>query len=145
MGGDRGFTAIEVLIAIGVLTIALVGVAGTAAIQSGGIGGTFPFGQAAVTRGHYVSTATFLAQERLEQLKRLQYTLTNDEYGADPIPTGFADESPVSGYPNFSRQVRVQTSGNTKTITVTVTYSLPTATGINQEGIVVSTLVAARP
>lgn len=151
MGGDRGFTLIEVLIAIGILTVALLGVAGTAAIQSGGLGASLSFGQAAVTRGHYISTATFLAQERLEALKRLSYRIgppAVDEYGAGSIPTGFADETPVSGFPNFNRQVRVQTgapAANMKTVTVTVTFTPPKETGIGQDSIVISTLVAARP
>lgn len=151
MGGDRGFTLIEVLIAIGILTVALLGVAGTAAIQSGGIGASFSFGQAAVTRGHYISTATFLAQERLEQLKRLDYRVgppAVDQYGSDPIPAGFLDENPVQGSPNFSRQVRVQTGVpalNMKTVTVTVTFTPPKETGIGQDTVVISTLIAARP
>ena len=76
-GGRRlnggGFTLIEVVIALALLTIALLGVASAVALQSGGIAVSLPIGQAAVTRGHHVSVATFLAQERLEQVRRLQY------------------------------------------------------------------------
>jgi len=151
--GERGFTLVEILIAMTILTVALLGIAGTVAVQSGGLAASLPFGQAAVTRGHYVSTATMLAQERLEQLRRLQYSVgppAVDQFGADPIPAGFEDEGfgSMTGYPSLSRQVRVQTgtpAANTKTVTVTVLFNLPKETGTSQEGIAISTIIAARP
>ncbi len=151
--GQGGFTLVEVLIALAILTIAVLGVAGGVLVQSGGIAASLPVGQAAVTRGYYVSTATVLAQQRQEQLKRLQYTVgppAVDQFGAGPTPAGFADEDfgSISGYPNFRREVRVQTGvpgANMKTVTVTVRFNLPTQTGTNQESLAVSTIIAARP
>lgn len=142
--GCRGFTLVEVLIALAILTIALLGVAATTAIQSGGIAGTFPFGQAAVTRGYYLSTATMLAQDRLEQVKRVTYKVGADPFALGTPPPGFPDDTPVL---NFSRQVRVVDGpvGNTKEVTVIVAFTLPTERGANQESMSVSTLVAARP
>lgn len=145
--GERGFTLVEVLIAIALLAIGLLGIT-AAGVQSGGIAASISFGQAAVTRGHYVSTATMLAQQRLEQLKRLQYSLTlGDQFGADPIPAGFADEGfgAIAGFPNFSRRVSVLTAANMKTVTVTVLFNLPKETGIGQENLVINTIIAARP
>lgn len=153
--GEHGFTLVEVLIAMAVLTIALVGIVGAVVLQSGGWGmaASLSFGHAAVTRGHYVSTATFLAQQRLEQVKRLQYTVgppAVDQFGVDPIPAGFPDEGfgTIASFPNLSRQVRVQTGvpgANMKTVTVTVGFNLPKDTGIGLESLAVSTLIAARP
>ena len=151
--GERGFTLVEILIAMVILTIALLGVAGAVALQSGGIALSLPIGQAAVTRGHYISTATMLAQERLEQIKRLQYTIgppAVDQISPDPTPTGFADEDfgTITGYPNFRREVRVQTgvpATNIKTVTVTVRFNLPKETGTSEESVKISTLIAARP
>lgn len=145
--GCSGFTLVEVLIALAILTIALLGVAATTAIQSGGISGTFPFGQAAVTRGYYLSTATMLAQERLEQVKRVQYRVGADPFASGTPPPGFPDDTPVNGFPNFNRQVRVVggPAADTREVTVTVTYTLPTERGANQESMKISTLVAARP
>lgn len=153
--GERGFTLVEVLIAMAILTVALLGIAAGGGVQSGGIAASLPFGQAAVTRGHYVSTATMLAQQRLEELKRLQYIvgppavdqiLPNAPNAPAPLPDeGFGA---IPGFPNFSRQVRVQTgvpAANMKTVTVTILFNLPKETGIGQESLVINTIIAARP
>jgi prepilin-type N-terminal cleavage/methylation domain-containing protein len=142
---SQGFTLVEVMIAMAILAIALLGVAATAALQGGGIAGTFPFGQAAVTRGYYLSTATMLAQDRLEQVKRVSYKVGADPFAPGTPPPGFPDDTPV---PNFNRQVRVVNgpAADTKRVTVTVTFTLPTERGTNpNEGMSLSTLVAARP
>lgn len=149
--GERGFTLLEILVAIAILMIGILGVAGVLALQSGGVAASLPMGHAAVTRGFYKSTATLLAGERLNQVRQLTYTVGPplvDEYGPDPIPTAFPDENPVPGFPNFSREVRVQTdvpSPGVKTLTVTVRFNLPTDTRMNQESVMVRTLIAARP
>lgn len=143
-----GFTLIEVLIALAILTIALLGVAATTALQSGGIAASLPFGQAAVTRGYYLSTATMLAQDRLEQVKRVQYRVgAADPFAPGNPPPGFADETPVNGFPNFNRRVRVVGGpvADTKEVTVTVTFTLPTEQGANHENMRIGTLVAAKP
>lgn len=149
--GERGFTLVETLIALAILTVGLLGVAGAVAVQSGGVAASLPFGQGVITRSHYMSTATMLAQERLEELKRLQYSVSlGDQFGADPTPAGFADEDfgTLAGLPNFRREVRVQTgapAANMKTVTVTVRFNLPNAPAQSQESVVLTTLIAARP
>ncbi|MDE2059129.1 MAG: prepilin-type N-terminal cleavage/methylation domain-containing protein [candidate division NC10 bacterium] len=148
MRAQRGFTLVEVLIALAILTVAVLGVAATTILQSGGSAGGLSFGQAAVTRGYYLSTATMLAQDRLEQVKRVQYKVGADPFAPGNPPPGFPDESPVTSFPNFNRQVRVVDGPvvpNTKQVTVTVAFTLPTSQGANQESINVKTLVAARP
>src|SRR5574337_1282547 len=145
---SQGFTLVEVLIALAILTVAVLGVAATTALQSGGgSAGAISFGQAAVTRGYYLSTATMLAQDRLEQVKRVQYRVGTDPFAPGNPPPGFADESSVTNFPNFNRQVRVVAgpAADTRRVTVTVAFTLPTAQGANQESINVTTLVAARP
>ena len=149
--GEQGFALVEILVAIAIISIGLLGFASAITMQSGGIASAASAGQGAVTRGYYLSTAILLAQDRLEQVKRLQYSVgppAVDQIGA-PIPTGFSDEDmgSISGYANFSRQVRVENypSSNVKTVTVTVTFNLPTATAINTESVVLTTLIAARP
>ncbi|MGB4780502.1 type IV pilus modification PilV family protein [Candidatus Methylomirabilis sp.] len=144
----RGFTLVEVLIALAILTIAVLGVAATTALQSvGGSAGAVSFGQAAVTRGYYLSTATMLAQDRMEQVKRVQYRVGTDPFAPGNPPPGFANETPVNGFPNFDRLVTVAAgpATDTRRVTVTVAFTLPTAQGANPESINITTLVAARP
>ncbi|PWB80576.1 MAG: hypothetical protein C3F08_04060 [Candidatus Methylomirabilota bacterium] len=149
MRTQRGFTIVEVLIALAIVAIAVLGAAATTALQSsGGSAGAISFGQAAVTRGYYQSTATMLAQDRLEQVKRVQYRVgIGDPFAPGSPPPDFPDEAPVTGFPNFSRQVRVAAgpAANISQVTVTVAFTLPTAQGANQESINLKTLVAARP
>ena len=143
---SRGFTLVEVLCAMALITIALLGL--TATVGSGVVSG-MTGGQAATTRAYYVSTATTLAQERLEQLRRLTYSDSADDFSSSP-PSGFSDEDygSISGYSNFKREVRVTSDSpatNIKTISVKIYYRLPTATGRNEESVIVYTLRAKRP
>lgn len=148
-----GFTLIEVLIALVILTIAVLGVGAAVGVQSGGTAKGVSYGLGAVSRAGLISTATFLAQDQLEQVKRLRYIIgppVVDDFGTNAWPTGFSD-GPISGYPNFSRQVRFWTGppqapdANIRLITVTVTFSAPGDEGVNTESVAVSTLMAARP
>jgi len=137
-----------------IISIGLLGLAGAMTVQSGGLSASIAMGQGAVTRGYYVSTATLLAQDRMEQVKRLTYCAacsgggSLDQLSASP-PATLPDEAPVTGYANFNRQVRVENypagAFPMKTVTVTVSYSVPTATAVNTESVVISTLIAARP
>ncbi len=152
---EEGFTLVEVLIAIALLTIGIVGVGAALVFQAGGLSSASSFGLAAITRANYISTATMLAQERLEQLKGLQYTVgppAVDQFGPDPIPAGFPDEAigSIQGFPNFARQVRVQTgfpAAGMKTITVNVFFVPPRDVGLapQQEAVPLVTYIAQRP
>jgi prepilin-type N-terminal cleavage/methylation domain-containing protein len=152
LGDDCGFGLVEVLVALMLLAVGFLGVVGALGAKSGGVAAGETMGLTAVSRGNYVTTATMLAQQRLEELKQLRYQVgppAVDDFGADPTPGGFADEGfgAIASYPNFTRQVRVQTgvpAANLKTITVTVGFRLP-AQGGNGEAIALSTLVAAMP
>src|SRR5207245_10974482 len=70
---SHGFALVEILVAMSIISIGLLGLAGAMTVQSGGLSSSIAMGQGAVTRGYYVSTATLLAQDRLEQVKRLTY------------------------------------------------------------------------
>lgn len=122
---QRGFTVAEVLIAAVIVTMAFVALANIVPISTYG-----------VQEGNQVSTATFLADQKLEQIKNLPWVASpaNDCLGisatstaAPTVPAGgsctlgattvaaggalawVADESStaITGFPGYSRQVRV--------------------------------------
>ena len=85
--GTAGFTLVEVLIAIVMLTIGLLGMATlTVGVMKGN------------SHSRELTTATTLAQDQMEEMKRLAYfntpstdTTTIEDYGS------------ISGYPLFKR------------------------------------------
>lgn len=117
----RGMTLAEILVALVIITIGLVGLASVLPLSSYGI-----------QEGNQLSTSTFLAEQRLEQLKGAQWTAspntdclgtsTNTSFGAGGtapsglsggcVPSNFNDESPASNalatpYTSYTRQVRI--------------------------------------
>jgi prepilin-type N-terminal cleavage/methylation domain-containing protein len=122
--GQRGFTIAEVLVAAVLITVALVALAKIVPISSYG-----------VQDGNQLSTATLLADQKLEQIKNLPWisSPTNDCLGASSplttapkVPSGakcklganpqidagnplpwLADESAITGVPGYSRTVRI--------------------------------------
>lgn len=145
---QRGLTLPEILVAMAILTIGLLGMAAALAVSSGGVSAAITGGQGAIERGFGVSAATVLAQARLEQVKRADYIITG---GVDEITAAnFPSEAfgSIAGYPNFSRSVTIEngTPGpNMKTVTVTVRYRYAAASGRSEEGLTLGTIVAARP
>jgi len=142
---DRGITLAEVLIAAAILSI------GLAALMA-----VVPVASYAVQDGSQTSTATFLAQQRLEQVRN---GVWNDE-GIDciglspnatsppaPSPAGtcgatavtYPDEATVSGFAQYARTVRITDCGVTpcgavtspamRLVMVTVTYRPLSAAG----------------
>lgn len=123
---QRGMTLAEVLIALPIITIGLL------ALLS-----AIPLSTYATQEGRQTSTATFLANQRLEQVRNAQWTATcqvdaaglvipgaaivTDKVGVSASPTAapqdpspavtFADESPIAApYAGYSRQVRITDS-----------------------------------
>jgi type IV pilus assembly protein PilV len=106
---SRGFTLIEVLVTILILTIGLLGTAGltTAIIR----GNSF---------NKNLTTATTVAQTQLEAIQRAGYTgaVINDVSG----PFKSSDTVSAGGIA-FSRTTGITTASNTKTVTVTVSWT----------------------
>jgi prepilin-type N-terminal cleavage/methylation domain-containing protein len=124
---ERGMTLAEVLVALPIITIGLL------ALLS-----AIPLSTYATQEGRQTSTATFLANQRLEQVRNAQWSGTCQVDGAtglviagaavvtdkvgvsasstaapqDPSPAvTFADESAVAApYTGYSRQVRITDS-----------------------------------
>lgn len=144
---EAGFTLAELLIAIALLTIGILGVGAALTMQAGGVSGGAGVGLAAVTRANYVSTATLLAQARIEQLKNTAYagiaSLTED-YGA----------ATLAGYPNYKRVTTVTTDSFTvgatpytvKRVAVQVFFRPPTESGLAPEaGVKLVTFISQHP
>jgi type IV pilus modification protein PilV len=147
---QRGMTLAEVLVALPIITIGLL------ALLS-----VIPLSTYAIQDGSQTSTATFLANQRLDQVRNAQWMATcpptGDKLGVsasstaaptDGAVTTFADENPMAApYAAYTRQVRITDSvasttvcGGTgaisgtyglRTVTVTVTYRPLSATGTN--------------
>ena len=158
---ERGLTLAEILVAVAILGIGLVGLAVVVPIASYG-----------VQEGSQLSTASFLAEQRLEQIRNAPWTgmPANDcigsGAGAPVVPAGvacangtqalaagattFADEAnvvwgndtsaaAVTG--GYSRTVRIAdcsptpcaglTSATMREVTVTVTYRPLTSGGVS--------------
>jgi hypothetical protein len=131
LSAQCGLTLAEILIALTIITVGLVGLAAVVPISSYGL-----------QEGNQVSTATFLAEQRMEQLKAASWTATpaadclstsgtssttwSFAAGAAPAPGGtctpssFADETPTGSttatpptklsdpYGSYTRQVRIR-------------------------------------
>ncbi len=164
----EGFTLVELLVSMGLLTIGIVGVGAALLAQSGGLSSGSSYGLAAITRANYISTAAILAQERLEQIKNAVYCLAcgAGSIAVDGITaTNFPDEGlgcvnvvpPVppctgSNFPNFRRTVvivnpAVAPATQTKTITVNVWFRPPRDVGltVQEEVVQLVTYIAQRP
>ena len=119
---DRGITVVEVLIAAAIIGVGIVGVMTVVPLSSYG-----------VYEGAHLSTATFLAEQKLEELKnaRWQAAPANDCVGVStsngnvaPTSTTCTRTSPiacttgtncsvspddiaVTGYPDYGRTIRI--------------------------------------
>ena len=108
-GKEGGFTLLEVLTAIVILTVALLGMA---ALVVGIIHGN--------AYSNDLTTATTLAQDKMEAVRGLGYS----EIGAIGDEE---DENPVTGYPQFRRVTSIEGVGSSphfglKAVTVTVSW-----------------------
>jgi type IV pilus assembly protein PilV len=103
---QRGFSLIEVLIALIFLAVGLLAMAGL---------------QVTSVRGNFFSNnlmqATYVAQDRLESLINLP--LDSSQLQAGNYPDGFITISGVS----FNKSYTIAVNGNLKTINYTVTWN----------------------
>jgi hypothetical protein len=129
MTNERGFTLVEVLLAAFLMTVGLVGLLSVV-----------PVGTFATSDGYRLSTATFLANQKLEEVRNMPWRSApvNDCLGlsasasaAPTVPAGatctlgattvnangalpwFADQgsTAISGFSGYSRSVRITNCG----------------------------------
>lgn len=158
---QRGITLVEILAAVGILGIGLAALAAAIPLSAYGI-----------QQGNQVSTATFLANQRLEQVRNAQWeaiglTPPVDNLGLSASATAapqaggtttFADEVPMATpYAGYSRGVRIFDCGSgagcagivsdeMRQVVVTVTYTPLTGVGVSptSQSAIVTMLVAKR-
>lgn len=132
---------LEAIAAAGIVALGLV------AFLSG-----LPAAATAVSEGAQLSTATFLATSRLEEVRRLAWS------GVALDGSAFPDEPVLAGlYAGYSRQVRIVecsappgcgsiTSPQIRQITVTVGYRPVAASGLaaDSKAVSLTTLITAR-
>jgi Tfp pilus assembly protein PilV len=162
LSDERGLTLAEIIVALGVLGLGLVGLAVVIPVSSYG-----------VQEGNQLSTAAFLAEQMIERTRAIAWTATPaaDCLGVSagdtaPVPTGatcggatttqFADEASVNGYPAYRRVVRVAscdvtacagvTSATLRRVSVTVTYRGLSAAGqaASDKAVAIEWLVAQK-
>jgi Tfp pilus assembly protein PilV len=100
---SAGMTVVEVIIALGIITIGLLALIGA-----------MPLSTSLIGESNLQTTATFLAQQRLEQIKNATWSFTTPpdklggagSDGSAPVAE-WADEAAVASYPQFQRQVRI--------------------------------------
>jgi type II secretory pathway pseudopilin PulG len=146
LSNQRGITVAEVLVAAAILGLGLAAVMSVVPVASYG-----------VQDGNQTSQATYLAQQRLEQVRNATWTGTTDCVGLSapptsaPTPSGgacalavtFPDEATVAGFTQYARTVRISdcglaanlavcgdiTSAALRLVTVTVRYRPLSAAG----------------
>jgi len=117
---EKGFSLIELMIAIVILSVGLLGLAG---LQATAINGNH--------HGNTIGQATALAQNTIEQIRNTSY----DEI----IPANFPISEPVGGS-NFDRAVLIEEDtplNELKRITVTVSWRK-----VNLHQVVLRTIVS---
>jgi prepilin-type N-terminal cleavage/methylation domain-containing protein len=122
---ERGFSLAEILVAAALIAIGFVALLRVVPLAAGGL-----------QQGNQQSTATHLAQQRLEQARAALWTAVSptDCLGAStgnaaPVPSGaactaaisetydagtnvtFPDEHPVTGVPGYARTTRITDCG----------------------------------
>jgi prepilin-type N-terminal cleavage/methylation domain-containing protein len=112
---QRGVTLVELMVAMLLLSIALVG-----------MGAALPYGMYGVIAGGYQTTATLLAQQKIDTARNTLYgnlTTLNTGGGSGSCGggTGSFTAAP-EGYAGFSRCIDVQVGVSTTTVTVVVRF-----------------------
>lgn len=138
--GDRGFTVAEVLAALGVLGIALIGVLFS-----------MTWGATGVDASRRSTSALFLAEQRMEQVKAFAMSKSPAQGWTNLTAAAFPAEGygTIPGHGDYRRTVTITDSpggaANTKQVEVQVFYRPVRTEGIGPEtSVALSTLLVKR-
>jgi prepilin-type N-terminal cleavage/methylation domain-containing protein len=125
MTSERGMTLVEVLVAVFVITIGLTAVATGMQLATGGI-----------TAGQQETTAVFLAEQRLEDIKAFALSSAAAQGFANVTSANFPQESygGIATYAGYRRTVTItDPSATMKRVTVDVFYYPVAVASTSQE------------
>lgn len=143
---ESGFTLVEILVAVAILMIGLVAV-----MQ------WFPLGTAGVETGRRQSTAVFLAEQKIEQIKAWSLSSAANQGFATVVagatcftaangPCAQDNFNTIPGYPEYQRIVTVDPgpTATTRLVRVQVQYRRVTAQAVLTSGqqVDIATLIA---
>jgi prepilin-type N-terminal cleavage/methylation domain-containing protein len=137
MTNERGMTLVEVLVAVCVITVGLTAVATGMQLATGGI-----------AAGQQETTATFLAEQRLEDIKAFALSTAVAQGFGNVTGANFPAESygSIANYTGYRRTVTItDPSATVKRVTVDVFYIPVAVASTNSERQVsVSTVLRVR-
>lgn len=136
-----GLTLVEILVALGILTLGLTALLSALPVAFGG-----------VSSGRQSSTALFLAVQRLEEIKAFAMSPDPSQGFANVTSPNFPPEpyALINGYTHYRRQVAIDdppvVPANMKGVRVRVFYRPATPAGVvaHESAVSVATLIAAR-
>ena len=138
MRDQRGMTLVEILVAAFVITMGLVAVATGMQLATSG-----------VAAGQQQTTASFLAEQRLEDIKSFAVSLNSTQGWVNVTSTNFpASEAygTITTYPSYRRDTTITTpTATTKRVTVSV-FWLPVGVADQnaERSVTFSVLLASR-
>src|SRR5262245_16649242 len=111
--GEQGFSLAEVLMATAMLIV------GVAVVLS-----ALMYGVAGVEGSRGQSTAVFLAEQKLEEVRAYAVSTAATQGFSNLNSSSFPAESSITGYPNYRRTVTLTATGNAdlQLVAVTVFY-----------------------
>lgn len=138
IANERGMTLVEILIAVAIIVTGLVGVMTGMQVASSG-----------VATGQQQTTATFLAEQRMEDIRAFALSTSGAQGWANVTAANFADEA-YGSLANYSTYRRTTTITNPTVTTKVVVISVfwrpvgVSATANAERSVTVRTVLASR-